>query len=175
MKFARKMLLSLSLLALASSALVAGEHRSGTVGMGWYSASAPVGARVWVTPRIGLDLGLGFADKKALGTSESRVHVNVGVPVDLVQTDRVNFFIRPGVEIQTNSRQVATTNGGVESKPSTYITLDFGAEWFVTDQFSLSAGHGLTIEQSGPNDDWGITALRALSFNNVGFHFYFNN
>ena len=57
------------------------------------------------------------------------------------------------------------------------ITADLGAEWFVTNQFSLSVGHGLQFEQlSDASDDskWGISALRALSFSNVGFHFYFN-
>lgn len=173
MRIARKILWSLSLLALVSTALVAGEHRGGTVGMGWYSASAPIGARIWISPRIGVDLGVGFADKTSLGTSEGRLHFNFGVPIDIVQTERVNFFFRPGVEIQTNSRQVGTP-AGPESKSSTFVTLDFGAEWYVTDQFSLSVGHGLSIEQSGSTDDWGVTALRALSFENVGFHFYFS-
>jgi hypothetical protein len=55
------------------------------------------------------------------------------------------------------------------------MTADLGAEWFVTIQFSLTVGHGLQFEQvSGPDDKFGVSALRALSFENVGFHFYFN-
>ena len=146
----------------------AGEHKTGTFGLGWYSQTAPVGGRAWITPQIGVDLGLGYADKNTLGTDNDRIHVNIGVPVDVVQTDRVNFFIRPGYELQTNSR---TVNG--ELKSTSIITADLGVEWFVTDAFSLSAGHGLEVKQVDGSDDWGISALRALSFENVGFHFYF--
>lgn len=167
----RTILMSMLLLFGAASSLFAGEPKSGTFGLGWYSPSAPVGGRVWLTPQIGLDLGLGFANDKALGSADSRVHVNVGFPVNVVTTGTVNFFIRPGVEFQTNSRLDAAgaTTG------TTIVTADLGAEWFVTEQFSLSAGHGLQLFQVSGSDDWGITALRALSFDNVGFHFYFNN
>jgi hypothetical protein len=141
-------------------------------GLGWYSTSAPVGGRLWFNNTIGMDLGLGYADKNALGSTDDRFHVNVGVVFNAVKTGDVNFFIRPGVEFQTNARSV-----GSEIKSKMIVTADLGAEWFVTDQLSLSVGHGLQFEQvSDATDDskWGITALRALSFSNVGFHFYFN-
>jgi hypothetical protein len=167
----RSFIIAILLFILAVPSLFAGEPKSGTFGLGWYSPTAPVGGRVWVTPQIGLDLGLGFANDKALGTTDSRVHVNVGIPVNVVTTEKVNFFIRPGVEYQTNSRldeKGATTGTAI-------VTADLGAEWFVTEQFSLSAGHGLQFFQLSGSGDWGITALRALSFDNVGFHFYFSN
>jgi hypothetical protein len=161
---------SLVLLTLFFATIAsAGEHKVGTFGMGWYSPSAPIGGRVWVAPNIGVDLGLGFADKKALGGANDRIHINVGLPVDLVQTPSVNFFVRPGFELQTNSRTVAG-----EVKSTAIITADFGAEWFVSDQFSLSVAHGLEFRQvSGVEDNWGLTGLRALGFESVGFHFYF--
>jgi hypothetical protein len=154
---------------LFNTVMSAGEHRAGTLGLGWYSSSAPIGGRVWVTPQIGVDLGLGYADKKSISAANDRIHVNLGVPVDVVQTEHVNFFIRPGFELQTNSRTV-----GEEVKSTSLITADLGVEWFVTEQFTLSAGHGLQIAQVSGSDDWGVSALRALSFNNVGFHFYFS-
>jgi hypothetical protein len=154
---------------IISSLSFATERRAGQFGMGWYSPTAPVGGRVWVTPTIGIDLGLGYADKNFLGSTNDRIHVNVGFPVDLVQTPSVNFFVRPGFEYQTNSRTVAN-----ELKSSAIITADFGAEWAVTDQFSLSVGHGIELRQLGGQEDkWGLSALRALGFENVGFHFYF--
>lgn len=140
-------------------------------GLGWYSVSAPVGGRVWVTPEVGIDLGLGYADKNALGSTKDRFHLNLGVPVNVVKANNVNFFIRPGFELQTNARVVAG-----ESKSKMIITADLGAEWWITENFTLSVGHGLQFEQvNDATDDskWGITALRALGFNNLGFHFYF--
>jgi hypothetical protein len=141
-------------------------------GLGWYSMSAPVGGRVWFNQNVGLDLGLGYADKNFLGSSNDRFHLNAGIVFNAVKTSNVNFFVRPGVELQTNARSV-----GTETKSKMIITADLGAEWFVTDQLSLSVGHGLQFEQiSDASDDskWGVSALRALSFSNVGFHFYFN-
>lgn len=140
-------------------------------GLGWYSASAPVGGRVWVSPEVGIDLGLGYADKNLLGSTKDRFHVNIGVPVNVVKVKDVNFLIRPGIEFQTNARLVA---GEIKSKM--IITADLGAEWWITENLTLSVGHGLQFEQlDHPTDDskWGISALRALGFNNLGFHFYF--
>jgi hypothetical protein len=157
-------------LAMATTSLHAAEPKPGTFGLGWYSISAPVGGRVWISPMVGVDLGLGFADKNLLGTADDRFHINVGIPVNVVKTEKANFFIRPGVEFQTNARVV-----GTEVKSKIIITADLGVEWFATEKLSLTVGHGLQFEQlSGPDDKFGISALRALSFENVGFHFYFN-
>ena len=141
-------------------------------GLGWYSMSAPVGGRLWVNPVVGIDLGLGYADKNLLGADNDRFHVNAGIVFNAVKAGDANFFIRPGIELQSNGRTV-----GSETKSKLIVTADLGVEWFATEQFSLSVGHGLQFEQlSDPGDDskWGISALRALSFSNVGFHFYFN-
>jgi len=166
----RFLLLSVLAILLATGSVQAAELKSGKMGLGWYSLSAPVGGRVWLTPQIGVDLGLGFADKNLLGSANDRFHVNLGLPVNVVSTEKVNFFIRPGVEFQTNARTV-----GTEVKSKLIFTADLGAEWFVTDQFSLTAGHGMQFEQlSGPDDKFGFSALRALGFESVGFHFYFN-
>ena len=157
-------------LVMATTSLHATEPKPGTFGLGWYSISAPVGGRVWISPTVGVDLGLGFADKNLLGTADDRFHINVGIPVNVVKTEKANFFIRPGVEFQTNARIV-----GTEVKSKIIITADLGVEWFATEKLSLTVGHGLQFEQlSGPDDKFGISALRALSFENVGFHFYFN-
>lgn len=161
---------TLALITISSS-LYAADPKPGQLGLGWYSTSAPIGGRIWVSEMVGVDIGLGFADKNALKSDKSRFHINVGVPVNVVRTEKVNFFIRPGIEYQTNSRVV-----GAEVKGTAIISADLGAEWFVTDQFSLSVGHGLQLEQVtvAGEDKWGITGLRALGFNNLGFHFYFN-
>jgi hypothetical protein len=166
----RTIFATMFLLLAAVPSAFSGEIKPGTFGLGWYSPTAPVGGRLWVSPQFGLDLGLGFANDKALGTTKSRVHVNFGVPVNVVRTEKVNFFIRPGVEYRTNSRVDAENN----ETGTIFITADLGAEWFVTEQFSLSVGHGLQFYQLDGTSDWGITALRALSFENLGFHFYFN-
>lgn len=166
-----KQILSISLFSLLimTQSLSADGPKPGTFGLGWYSASAPVGGRMWITPSLGIDVGLGFADKNLLGSTNDRFHLNLGLPFNVIKTKQVNFFIRPGIEFQTNARTV-----GTEMKSKMIITADLGAEWFVTEQLSLSVGHGLQFEQLGGTEDtFGVSALRALSFENVGFHFYF--
>lgn len=168
----KKILLVLIVTMIVSAPLLGQNQNKTRVGLGWYSMSAPVGGRVLFNNNVGVDFGIGYADKNLLGSSNDRFHLNVGVLFNAVKTGDVNFFIRPGVELQTNARMV-----GNEIKSKLIVTADLGAEWFVTDQFSLSVGHGLQFEQvSDAEDDskWGISALRALSFSNVGFHFYFN-
>lgn len=171
-----KRFLSVCALILTTVSLSsAGEPKPGTFGLGWYSATAPVGGRVWLTPQVGLDLGLGLADENSgLSVSGTRFHLNVGVPVNVVVTEKANFFIRPGIELQTSSR---TVNGGKES--TMIISADLGAEYWVADNLTLSVGHGLQLQQvtvGAPGTQetkFSLTALRALSFTNVGFHFYF--
>jgi hypothetical protein len=168
----RSLLILTTLFFITSAPSFAGEGDKAKFGLGWYSMSAPVGGRVWFNSSVGVDLGLGYASKDLLGSSDDRFHVNLGVVFNAVKTKDVNFFIRPGIEFQTNARTV-----GAETKSKMIVTADLGAEWFVSDQFSLSVGHGLQFEQlSDASDDskWGISALRALSISNLGFHFYFN-
>ncbi|RCK72422.1 MAG: hypothetical protein IGBAC_0496 [Ignavibacteriae bacterium] len=165
----KSIILNILITLLVISTVSANEMK---YGLGWYSSSAPVGGRIWFNSNYGLDLGLGYADKNFLGSDKDRFHLNIGLPVNVFKTNSVNFFIRPGFELQTNARTV-----GADLKSKIIITADLGAEWWITENFTLSVGHGLQFEQlSHPSDDskWGITALRALSFNNVGFHFYFN-
>ena len=160
----------LTFFILLSTISFAGEHKQGTIGLGWYSASAPVGGRYWVSPNIGIDLGLGYADKNVLASTDSRFHVNIGAIIDVVQTDQANFFIRPGIEMQTNAR----TDAKGKQASKMIISADLGAEYFLTGNLSLSYGHGLQIEQISGSDDLGISALRALGADKLGFHFYFN-
>jgi hypothetical protein len=106
-------------------------------GLGWYSMSAPVGGRLWVSPVIGIDLGLGYADKKLLGADNDRFHLNAGIVFNAVKAGDANFFIRPGIELQSNGRTV-----GSETKSKLIVTADLGVEWFVSEQILLSVGHG---------------------------------
>jgi len=171
----RRSIAMIAAMAAIVSNSPAGEPKPGTFGLGWYSATAPVGGRVWLSPQFGLDLGLGLADENSgLSVSGTRIHVNVGVPINVVMTEKANFFIRPGMELQTNSR---TVNGGKES--TVIISADLGAEFWMTENLTLSVGHGLQMQQvtagtpGNQETKFSLTALRALSFTNVGFHFYF--
>jgi len=101
----------------------AARPKPGTFGLGWDPISAPVGGRIRVSPIVGVDLSLGFADKNVLGTANDRFYINVGIPVNVVLTEKVSFFIRPGVEFQTYAQTV-----GSKVKSKLILTADLGAD-----------------------------------------------
>ena len=56
---------------LASSLSFGQEHSKTRFGLGWYSMSAPVGGRVLINNKVGIDLGLGYAEfRLAVAVSE---------------------------------------------------------------------------------------------------------
>ena len=91
--------------------------KKGKVGFGFFNDDAPIGARYWVTERIGVDLGFGLNLRNVV---DSTVDANLdplitpdpskktladfrfdaGVQANLIRTEKVNFLIRPGFSFQ---------------------------------------------------------------------------
>ncbi len=84
----RKLQFTLLMLLMASPALKAAAHKPGSFGVGWYSFDAPIGGPLWVLPNIGVDLGVGF-DKTGFSNDKTNVVFDMGVPFDVVQTEKV--------------------------------------------------------------------------------------
>src|SRR5512137_2050796 len=99
----RVIFMTLVMIIAVFSSLQAGQHKAGQFGLGWYSMTAPVGGRVWISEMVGIDLGLGYADKNVVGGDDAHFNLNLGVPIDIVQTEKVNLFVRPGFEFQSDN------------------------------------------------------------------------
>ncbi|MCI0406751.1 MAG: hypothetical protein L0Z48_08685 [candidate division Zixibacteria bacterium] len=90
--------------------------KKGKVGIGFFNDDAPLGARYWVTERIGFDVGFGLNLRNVVDSTQDTnlltsnqdpskkslvdFRFDAGLPVNLVRTEKVNFLIRPGVSFQ---------------------------------------------------------------------------
>ena len=160
---------ALSLIATAAMA----HDVTGRMGLGFVSTDAPVGLRYWVNEKIGIDAGIGFQSEEVFTgvgdetESQTTFVLNGGVPfIFNAMADRVNFLLRPG--LQFTSYEGGT---GIE------LTGALEFEVFVTDDFSVSAAHGLAIMMDSPDEgdsttDFGLFGNNWTSF---GFHYYLKN
>jgi hypothetical protein len=156
---------ALSLIATAAMA----HDVTGRMGLGFVSTDAPVGLRYWVNEKIGIDGGIGFSSQDLGEETATSFVLNAGVPfIFNAAGDRVNFLIRPGLKYSSFETYSQIELSGA---------LEF--EVFVTDDFSVSAAHGIAIDMTNPDDenldsttDFGLFGNNWTSF---GFHYYLKN
>jgi hypothetical protein len=155
---------------------------TGKYGLGYFRNQAPVGARYWFGPQAGIDVGVGFELDDLGDETASSFWIEAGLPLVIVDTERANFMLRPGVMFGSLD---ARPYGIDSEKKWTKIVLSVMpvAEVFFGQHFSLEAGHGLEVEiVSYPDEDAfgglageSFTHVRSLaaSITHIGFHFYF--
>lgn len=164
--------------------------------IGYFDANAPIGFRYVFSPKAAVDFGVGFATAKVFDYASAsggektkfQFHGEVGIPITIVQKDRINFFFRPGFLMKMIPYYYAATSTATpESKTAMDYNLSalLGVEWFVTDDFSLSVGHGLQmqsskgvslgdyVEGSEPESSTTFNGLQALDITKIGFRYYF--
>jgi hypothetical protein len=178
----KKSLLLLAVLILATPVMNNAMDMSGKYGLGYFNSDAPVGARYWIDKKVGVDLGLGFESQDLGSKKANSFWLEAGIPYVIFNKDRVNFLIRPGV---VYGKLDARPYGIDSEKKWTKVNVSLMpvAEFFLSDNFSIEAGHGLEVEFiSYPNDSsYGAlmgksrTSIRSLaaSATQIGFHFYF--
>lgn len=177
----KKVLLGLvalvAVLSVAAPVMAAGEMK---IGLGYFRPEAPIGARVWVNPKIAIDFGFGFeskeygqGDKSETKTSFS---IDAGVPFVLAGDETTKFFLRPGIlylsdpnyDIAGEEWVTASTIG---------ISANLGVEHFFSKWFSLEASHGFVFATYDPGTEGSDSSTtiysEALGISSIGFHFYF--
>jgi hypothetical protein len=172
-------------MVLAVPAVGNAMDMEGKFGLGYWTGDAPVGGRYWVTPQVGVDIGLGYMSHdgytSASGDKESAAefYFEIGVPYVAIDTDRANLLVRPG--FQYGSIDGRLWGYGTDDKISEMIiSITPCAEVFFGDHFSLTAGHGIQIQMISWPDatgypDENYTNIRTFGdgVTNIGFHFYF--
>lgn len=142
----------------------------------------PVGARYWVNPNLGVDIGLGFESTDQGDDTYTNLYVGAGFPYIILDTERANFFVRPGFTF--GSLDACPYGIASEGKWTMFnISVMPVAEVFFGQNFSLQAGHGLEIEMLSYPDEPEFSNLAGESRTNIrtldgsvtylGFHFYF--
>lgn len=155
---------------------------SGKYGLGYFNSNTPVGGRYWVNSNFGIDVGLGFESSDQGDDTYTDFHIGAGFPYVIFDTERANFFLRPGITFGSLDARPY----GIDSESKwTMINISVmpAAEVFFGDHFSIQAGHGLEIEMLSYPDEPEFGALAGESRTNIrtldgsvtylGFHFYF--
>ena len=149
---------------------------TGKWGLGYFSNDAPVGVRYWFNEKFGLDVGLGFESIDQGDESASSMWFEVGVPYILMDTERANFFVRPGLVYASLDDRVYGSGLLDDTWSNITVKITPGAEVFFGENFSLEAAHGIMIDlMSPPGDGDSMTnfGTGAYSITQIGFHFYF--
>ena len=169
---------------------------TGQWGVGWYDRSAPIGLRYQFSEKTAFDFGFGLSSSEGrdeattpIGTKNYLDYaVEVGVPYTLVATERAHFFFRPGLLWTSTPYQFDNGTNPITDERASDITfkLHLGAEWHATDNFSITAGHGLEIASSKgitsgelwdrpakpeSSTSWGTGGF---DITQLGFRWYFN-
>jgi hypothetical protein len=160
--------------------LASAKDMTGKFGLGYYMTDAPVGIRYWVTPKVGLDLGVGYELKDLGSENASSYWFDLGIPYIVVGTERANFFVRLGATIGILDNkayyQMTDANGVIDKTWSDVnVSLAPGAEVFVGDNFSLEASHGINFQFLSPPEGDSLFNVKTFgnSITTIGFHFYF--
>lgn len=193
----RRVLFALTAALLVLPSYSSAADKTGKLAIGYFNPDAPLGVRYQISPKLGLDLGIGFAQYEigddpstvAAGDEKKNLQLNleVGIPLTLIQRDHVDLFFRPGVlfqSIPTYNRPTGADPYDKKSETDISFSAIVGAEWFATDDLSLSVGTGLEFASTrgvDPNDlttgdvesTTLINGLQALDITRIGFHFYF--
>jgi hypothetical protein len=178
----KKTLIAIAILAISVPAVSHAKDMSSKYGLGYFNSNAPVGARYWFAKNAGVDLGLGFESVDLGSKKANNFYVEAGLPYVIFNKDKANFMIRPGLVYGSLDARPYGINS-TKKWTKVNISLMPVAEIFLTDNFSLEAGHGLEVEMISYPTDAAFGALSgesrtnfrslAASATQIGFHFYF--
>lgn len=161
--------------ALLPSITSAAVHNS--IGLGFHSSSAPIGLRYWMSgQKMAIDAGIGFSSRDAGEESLKDFTIEAGLPIVVRSWDRVHFMFRPGIGF-TSEDVLVVENGETDTDSATTLRIlaELEGEVFLVENVSLSASHGLAIENVSPPGDGDSSTNFGLFGNNfteVGFHVY---
>lgn len=167
----RNLLIAAATLAL--SAAVSFEASAGvttgTKGLGFVTDDAPIGGRYVVSPKMAVDLGIGFAkqsddDDTTGDEGATTFNLNVGLPILMHDAGKAMLWLRPGIGLSNTSYDA----DGVDSDTNTNLSGLLVVEVPVTDNFTVSAAHGLIIDLDPTN-----ISTAGLGWTGVGFMYYF--
>ena len=172
-----KRLVTFAALALVTTAVAASvamaQPAAGKWGVGYFRPEAPLGARFWFTPKVGGDLGIGFASTSQSGApSTSNWTLDLGVPINMGNAGNAYFQIRPGFAYNSD-------DNGVNTPTTMALSGSLAVEYFFTDNFSLQVADGIVwsshdFDAPGVNNETRF-ATEDFGISNIGFHYYFGS
>jgi hypothetical protein len=167
----RKLVLLTAMVALVSATAYAAPA-PGSIALGWVKADAPIGIRYQLAEKIAGDIGIGFFSNDAVaenaGSTSFTVHA--GLPIELLSGDRASLAFRPGVTVDYTTYE----NDDVDAVTDFYVHVWLAVYYAVTDNFGVTAAHGLdiAIEDQGDDNTTDIYSIAGDAFN-VGWFYWF--
>ena len=167
--------------AVAVPAVSSATEVKGTWGLGYVRPEFPIGARIWATEKVGVDLGIGFLSLSPdQGDSQTSIGFDAGLPFVVHNTENAHFFVRPGVSFASDGGDDATQDG---KETQLWVSGTLGAEYFFTPNFSIQAAHGIVYKSikneftptGGAKTEVKVSTFGSEDFgiSNIGFHYYF--
>ena len=173
-------------LILALPALASAKDMSGRFGLGYFTSDAPIGMRYWFGPKLGVDLGFGFAVIDGVPafpattppSTETAMDftIEAGLPYVIHSSEQANLFLRAGGVLGITDDRLVIGGGTTDETWTTFdILFGPGAEVFFGDNFSLEGTHGFLINVVSPpvGDSETNFGTVAGSVTEIGFHYYF--
>jgi hypothetical protein len=178
-----------ALLLVSAPALAERTH---TIGLGYRQTNTPIGARWWITPRVGADIGFGLdASKESAevdtnddGIPDVRITdtlaewtLNMGAPWAAWSNDYVRVLLRPGFEYHTEDDFDSFLATGGRVKLNSYaVTGEVEVELNVWKDLTISASHGVEFRSNkldvpGAESFW-TAGTTGTDFFRLGFFVY---
>lgn len=152
----------------------------GAWGVGYHGQDFPLGLRLWLSDKVGLDLGIGFSSDpfNATGDNKTTWGLEVGAPIVMAgMGDETLFFIRPGIDYRSIPNPIL---GGPTPNPDNDetvfgVTGQLGVEHWFGKRFSLQVADGIAFYNIDPGVGGSHTVFQTQAFgiSNIGFHYYF--
>ena len=163
------------LMVLFASPVFASATDHGNGAIGFHHSDAPIGIRWWfgTEQKMALDLGIGISSSDAGEDRLTDFALDAGLPILIKTWDRVHSIFRPGILYTSEAFVLA---GETDRGSTISIVGELEAEVFVTDNFSVSASHGLAIEINSPPGENVDSSTNfgtfGVNLTEIGFHLY---
>jgi hypothetical protein len=165
------------ILSAGAAAAQGPTHPSGA--LGFHNTEAPIGIRWWLSgQKIALDAGVGFGshNESVAGTNVSLSNwaLDLGLPIALKTWDKVRFIVRPGI-LYLSQEAVVGPGTTTDTGTDLIVSGELEAEVFLAENVSISASHGIAIDNVNPagggssHTDW---STFGANFTQIGFHVY---
>lgn len=152
-------------LALTAGSSHAAIDLSKNMSVGWWNSDVPVALQIGLGPKMGLNVGIGFNKP-----DEGDTGLNIGAALPIIlcaMDDKAALSIRPGL--------IYASNPGGFAGSILEIQAHLEARVWLSEHFSLLAGHGLNITSASPDEGDSATNIgtAAISATEVGFWYRF--
>lgn len=152
----------------------------GAIGIGYFTTSAPLGVRMWLNDKIGIDAGVGLRIDSTPEDVGWGLSMEGGLLYSLKNTENMIIFARGGVGVglSDSGQPASDVQWGVELNGMLGAEFFMGALGFPNLSFSAGVGLGIELLESPVDGDFGVRILSKNAPANIvaagvlGFHVY---